>query len=52
MCHPLPNFPHMQAGIAGIAFPVAIVALIPLRMYLLPKLFHADLQRLDADEVV
>ncbi|KAF5831757.1 hypothetical protein DUNSADRAFT_12627 [Dunaliella salina] len=36
------------AGVAGVAFPVPIVALIPIRMYVLPYLFKSEyLEALD-----
>lgn len=39
------------AGVAGIAFPIPIMALVPLRIYVLPRVFkHQHLQELDADE--
>ena len=48
---PCPSLAH--AGIGGIAFPVAIVLLIPVRSYLLPRLFAAPhLATLDGAEVI
>jgi hypothetical protein len=39
------------AGIAGIAFPVPIMALVPIRQFLLPRLFdRGHLSQLDAAE--
>lgn len=39
------------AGIAGIAFPLPIMALVPLRQFVLPRLFdRAHLSQLDAAE--
>jgi amino acid permease len=39
------------AGIAGVAFPLLIVAIIPLRMFILPRLFGPHLDQLDEIEV-
>jgi hypothetical protein len=39
------------AGIAGIAFPLPIMALVPVRQFVLPRLFdRAHLSQLDAAE--
>jgi hypothetical protein len=39
------------AGIAGVAFPLPIMALVPLRQFVLPRLFDpAHLTQLDAAE--
>ena len=42
-----------QAGIFGIAFPLFIMALIPFREFIMPRLFlQADLDQLDSQEAV
>lgn len=39
------------AGVAGIAFPLPIMALVPVRQFVLPRLFdRTDLRQLDAAE--
>jgi hypothetical protein len=41
------------AGIAGIAFPIFIILLVPFRSYLMPRFFFEDvLHKLDAVDVV
>jgi hypothetical protein len=39
------------AGIAGVAFPLLIVSIIPLRMFILPRMFGPYLEKLDEREV-
>ena len=42
-----------QAGIFGVTFPLFIMSLVPLRDYVIPKIFmEADLEELDSPEAV